>query len=57
MRARALITAISTDEENVYMPLSARSLRPDLVSAQRDKAEVAGIQVEFLNQRAQALTP
>src|SRR5258707_13328928 len=30
MRARALVTAINTDAENVYVTLSARELRPDL---------------------------
>ena len=29
MRARALVTAINTDAENVYVTLSARALRPD----------------------------
>ncbi len=31
MRARALVAAINTDAENVYVTLSARALRPDLV--------------------------
>ncbi|MGE5292797.1 MAG: NAD-binding protein [Micromonosporaceae bacterium] len=31
MRARSLVAAINTDTENVYVRLSARSLRPDLI--------------------------
>ena len=33
MRARALVAAINTDAENVYVTLFARALRPDLVSS------------------------
>jgi len=39
MRARALVTAISTDAENVYVTLSARALRPDLVIVARARTE------------------
>jgi voltage-gated potassium channel len=39
MRARALVTAINTDAENVYVTLSARALRPDLVIVARARTE------------------
>jgi len=39
MRARALVTAINTDAENVYVTLSARELRPDLVIVARARTE------------------
>ncbi|HEX6931270.1 MAG TPA: potassium channel protein [Streptosporangiaceae bacterium] len=39
MRARALVTAINTDAENVYVTLSARALRPDLVIVARARNE------------------
>jgi len=41
MRARALVTAINTDAENVYVTLSARSLRPDLVIIARARNEAS----------------
>lgn len=41
MRARTLIAAISTDAGNVYMPLSARSLRPDLIIIARARTEAS----------------
>jgi voltage-gated potassium channel len=39
MRARALVAAINTDAENVYVTLSARALRPDLVIVARARNE------------------
>lgn len=39
MRARALVAAINTDAENVYVTLSARELRPDLVIVARARTE------------------
>ena len=39
MRARALVAAINTDAENVYVTLSARALRPDLVIVARARTE------------------
>src|SRR5215831_10178686 len=39
MRARALVAAINTDAENVYVTLSARALRPDLVIVSRARTE------------------
>ena len=39
MSARALVTAINTDAENVYVTLSARALRPDLVIVARARTE------------------
>jgi voltage-gated potassium channel len=39
MRARALVAAINTDAENVYVTLSARTLRPDLVIVARARTE------------------
>ncbi|MHB1592600.1 MAG: potassium channel family protein [Streptosporangiaceae bacterium] len=39
MRARALVTAINTDAENVYVTLSARALRPDLVIVARARTD------------------
>jgi voltage-gated potassium channel len=39
MRARALVAAINTDAENVYVTLSARALRPDLVIIARARTE------------------
>jgi voltage-gated potassium channel len=41
MRARALVTAINTDAENVYVTLSARSLRPDLIIIARARTEAS----------------
>jgi voltage-gated potassium channel len=41
MRARALVTAIDTDAENVYVTLSARALRPDLVIVARARNEAS----------------
>ena len=41
MRARALVTAINTDAENVYVTLSARALRPDLVIIARARTEAS----------------
>ena len=41
MRARALVTAIDTDAENVYVTLSARALRPDLVIIARARTEAS----------------
>jgi voltage-gated potassium channel len=41
MRARALVSAINTDGENVYVTLSARSLRPDLVILARARNEAS----------------
>ncbi|HWG63044.1 MAG TPA: potassium channel protein [Streptosporangiaceae bacterium] len=41
MRARALVAAINTDAENVYVTLSARSLRPDLVIIARARTEAS----------------
>jgi voltage-gated potassium channel len=39
MRAKALVAAINTDAENVYVTLSARALRPDLVIVARARTE------------------
>lgn len=39
MRAGALVAAINTDAENVYITLSARALRPDLVIVARARTE------------------
>jgi len=39
MRAKALVTAINTDAENVYVTLSARAMRPDLVIIARARTE------------------
>lgn len=39
MRARSLVAAINTDAENVYVTLSARALRPDLVIVARARTE------------------
>ena len=39
MRARALVAAINTDAENVYVRLSARALRPDLVIVARARTD------------------
>jgi voltage-gated potassium channel len=39
MSARALVAAINTDAENVYITLSARALRPDLVIVARARTE------------------
>jgi len=41
MRARALVAAINTDAENVYVTLSARALRPDLVIVARARTEAS----------------
>jgi voltage-gated potassium channel len=41
MHARALVTAINTDAENVYVTLSARALRPDLVIIARARNEAS----------------
>ena len=41
MRARALVAAINTDAENVYVTLSARALRPDLVMIARARTEAS----------------
>jgi len=41
MRAGALVTAINTDAENVYVTLSARSLRPDLIIIARARTEAS----------------
>jgi voltage-gated potassium channel len=41
MRASALIAAIDTDAENVYVTLSARALRPDLVIVARARTEAS----------------
>jgi voltage-gated potassium channel len=41
MRAAALIAAINTDAENVYVTLSARALRPDLVIIARARDEAS----------------
>ncbi len=41
MQARALIAAINTDAENVYVTLSARALRPDLVIIARARTEAS----------------
>jgi voltage-gated potassium channel len=41
MKARALIAAINTDAENVYVTLSARALRPDLVIIARARTEAS----------------
>ncbi|MGO9077582.1 MAG: potassium channel family protein [Streptosporangiaceae bacterium] len=41
MRARALVTAINTDAENVYVTLSARALRPELVIIARARTEAS----------------
>jgi voltage-gated potassium channel len=41
MRARALVTAINTDAENVYVTLSARALRPDLIIVARARTEAS----------------
>ncbi len=41
MRAGALVTAINTDAENVYVTLSARELRPDLVIVARARTEAS----------------
>jgi voltage-gated potassium channel len=41
MRAAALVAAIDTDAENVYVTLSARALRPDLVIVARARTEAS----------------
>ena len=41
MRARAQVTAINTDAENVYVTLSARALRPDLIIVARARTEAS----------------
>ena len=41
MRATALVAAISTDAGNVYVTLSARALRPDLVMVARARTEAS----------------
>jgi voltage-gated potassium channel len=41
MRAGSLIAAIDTDAENVYITLSARALRPDLVIVARARIEAS----------------
>lgn len=41
MRAAALVAAINTDAENVYVTLSARELRPDLVIVARARTEAS----------------
>ncbi len=41
LRARALVAAINTDAENVYVTLSARSLRPDLIIIARARTEAS----------------
>ena len=41
MQARALVTAINTDAENVYVTLSARALRPDLIIIARARTEAS----------------
>jgi voltage-gated potassium channel len=41
MRATALVAAISTDAGNVYVTLSARALRPDLVMVVRARTEAS----------------
>ena len=41
MRARALVTAINTDAENVYVTLSARALCPDLIIVARARTEAS----------------
>lgn len=41
MNARALIAAIDTDADNVYVTLSARALRPDLVIVARARNEAS----------------
>jgi voltage-gated potassium channel len=41
MRAGALVAAINTDAENVYVTLSARSLRPDLIIIARARTEAS----------------
>ena len=41
MRARALVTAINTDAENVYVTLSARALRPDVIIVARARTEAS----------------
>ncbi|HTP15578.1 MAG TPA: potassium channel protein [Streptosporangiaceae bacterium] len=41
MQARALVAAINTDAENVYVTLSARALRPDLVIVARARTEAS----------------
>lgn len=40
-RAHALITALDTDADNVYVTLSARALRPDLVIVARARTEAS----------------
>lgn len=39
LRARALVAALETDADNVYVTLSGRSLRPDLVIIARARTE------------------
>jgi voltage-gated potassium channel len=41
MRASALVAAIDTDAENVYVTLSARSLRPDVIIIARARTEAS----------------
>ena len=41
MHARALVAAINTDAENVYVTLSARALRPDLIIIARARTEAS----------------
>ncbi len=40
-RARALVTALETDADNVYVTLSARALRPDLVIISRARNDAS----------------
>ena len=40
-RARALIAALDTDADNVFVTLSARALRPDLIIIARARAEAS----------------
>jgi voltage-gated potassium channel len=41
MRAKALVAAINTDAENVYVTLSARALRPELIIVARARTEAS----------------
>jgi len=41
VRARALIAALNTDADNVYVTLSSRALRPDLVIIARARTETS----------------
>jgi voltage-gated potassium channel len=45
-RARVLVAAVNTDADNLYVTLSARTLRPDLVIIARARTEAAEAKLE-----------